>query len=127
MHIRVRVFYLTNCTTLRTQAPTHYRTVSPDPVSHFANTLAKMNDEQVKAQIQQLVSFIRQEAQDKASEIRAKAEEDFNIRKLSAVQKEREKIRLEHAKRTKAIEINRKMYVFCFCPDANSNANATAY
>ena len=70
-----------------------------------------MNEDQVKSQIQQLVSFIHQEAQDKAREIRAKAEEDFQIRKLSAVQAAREKIRAEYEKRTKQIEVNRKMYV----------------
>lgn len=70
-----------------------------------------MNEEQVKSQIQQLVSFIHQEAHDKAIEIRAKAEEDFTIRKLSAVEAAREKIRAEYEKRTKQIEVNRKMFV----------------
>lgn len=68
-----------------------------------------MNEAQVENQIQQLVSFIHQEAEDKAKEIRAKAEEDFNIKKLSAVQNAREKIRVEHEKRSKQIEVNRKM------------------
>lgn len=70
-----------------------------------------MNDSQVKQQIQQLVSFIHQEAKDKAREIRAKAEEDFTIRKLSAVESAREKIRADYEKRTKQIEVNRKMFV----------------
>lgn len=70
-----------------------------------------MNDEQVKQQIQQMVSFIKQEADDKANEIRTKAEEDFNIRKLNAVNEARVKISSEYAKKTKAIEVNRKMYV----------------
>lgn len=72
-----------------------------------------MNDSQVKQQIQQLVSFIHQEAKDKAREIRAKAEEDFTIRKLSAVESAREKIRADYERRTKQIEVNRKMYVPC--------------
>ena len=70
-----------------------------------------MNDAQVRQRIQQMVSFIHQEAQDKAREIRAKAEEDFTIRKLSAVEAAREKIRAEYEKRTKQIEVNRKMCV----------------
>lgn len=70
-----------------------------------------MNDSQVKQQIQQLVSFIHQEAKDKAREIRAKAEEDFTIRKLSAVESAREKIRADYERRTKQIEVNRKMCV----------------
>lgn len=68
-----------------------------------------MNDAQVKQQIQQMVSFIHQEAEDKAREIRAKAEEDFTIRKLSAVEAAREKIRAEYERRTKQIEVNRKI------------------
>lgn len=68
-----------------------------------------MNDTQVKQQIQQMVSFIRQEANDKANEIRVKAEEDFNIRKLSTVEAAREKIRTEYEKKVKQIDINRKI------------------
>eukprot|EP00172_Hildenbrandia_rubra_P000956 Plantae.Rhodophyta-Hildenbrandia_rubra.ctg15470.p2 GENE.Plantae.Rhodophyta-Hildenbrandia_rubra.ctg15470~~Plantae.Rhodophyta-Hildenbrandia_rubra.ctg15470.p2 ORF type:complete len:217 (-),score=53.43 Plantae.Rhodophyta-Hildenbrandia_rubra.ctg15470:2141-2791(-) len=68
-----------------------------------------MNDSQVKQQINQMVSFIRQEAEDKANEIAVKAEEDFNIRKLSTVEVEKEKIRAEYEKKTKQIEINRKI------------------
>jgi len=70
-----------------------------------------MNDSQVKQQIQQMVSFIRQEAEEKAAEIGVKAEEDFNIRKLSAVEAAREKIRAEYERKTKLIQVNRKMYV----------------
>lgn len=68
-----------------------------------------MNDAQVKQQIQQMVSFIRQEANDKANEIRVKAEEDFNIRKLTAVETAREKIRAEYQKKVKQIDVNRKI------------------
>lgn len=68
-----------------------------------------MNDAQVKQQIQQMVSFIRQEANDKANEIRVKAEEDFNIRKLSAVESARERIRSEYEKKVKQIDVNRKI------------------
>lgn len=56
-----------------------------------------------------MVSFIRQEANDKANEIRVKAEEDFNIRKLSAVEAAREKIRAEYEKKVKQIDVNRKI------------------
>lgn len=70
---------------------------------------AKMNEAQVKQQIQQMVSFIRQEANDKANEIRVKAEEDFNIRKLSAVEAAREKIRAEYEKKVKQIDVNRRI------------------
>lgn len=68
-----------------------------------------MNDAQVKQQIQQMVSFIRQEANDKANEIRVKAEEEFNIRKLSTVEAAREKIRAEYEKKVKQIDVNRRI------------------
>jgi len=68
-----------------------------------------MNDSQVKQQISQMVSFIKQEADEKANEIRVKAEEDFNIRKLSAVESSREKIREEYERKTKQIQINQKI------------------
>lgn len=74
-----------------------------------------MNDSQVKQQIQQMVSFIRQEAEEKAAEIGVKAEEDFNIRKLSTVEAAREKIRAEYERKTKLIQVNRKMYVLGGC------------
>lgn len=56
-----------------------------------------------------MVSFIRQEADDKANEIRVKAEEDFNIRKLSTVEAAREKIRAEYEKKVKQIDVNRRI------------------
>mmetsp|Transcript_48770 Transcript_48770/g.119431 ORF Transcript_48770/g.119431 Transcript_48770/m.119431 type:complete len:221 (-) Transcript_48770:152-814(-) len=68
-----------------------------------------MNDQQVKQQIQQMVSFIRQEADEKANEIRVKAEEDFNIRKLTAVEAAREKIRVEFDRKAKQIEVEQKV------------------
>ncbi|KAA8495894.1 V-type proton ATPase subunit E1 [Porphyridium purpureum] len=68
-----------------------------------------MNDQQVRQQIQQMVSFIRQEADEKANEILVKAEEEFNIRKLSAVEAAREKIRAEYEKKNKQIAIYQKI------------------
>jgi len=68
-----------------------------------------MNDQQVKQQIQQMVSFIRQEADEKANEIKVKAEEEFNIRKLSAVEAARAKIRADYDKKSKQIVVNQKM------------------
>ncbi|KAE8667134.1 V-type proton ATPase subunit E [Hibiscus syriacus] len=43
---------------------------------------AKMNDSDVSKQIQQMVSFIRQEVEERANEIFVSAEEEFNIEKL---------------------------------------------
>lgn len=89
-------------------------TVLPSPHPRGARSFRcrpSMNDSQVKQQIQQMVSFIRQEAEEKAAEIGVKAEEDFNIRKLSTVEAAREKIRAEYERKTKLIQVNRKMYV----------------
>lgn len=68
-----------------------------------------MNDAQVQQQIQQMVSFIRQEADEKVHELMVKAEEEFNIRKLNAIEEQREKIRAEYARKTKQIHTRRKI------------------
>ena len=44
-----------------------------------------MQDSEVKQQIAQMVQFINQEAQEKAQEIKLKAEEEYNIEKLRMV------------------------------------------
>eukprot|EP00871_Galdieria_phlegrea_P001326 jgi/Galph1/2194/GphlegSOOS_G871.1 len=63
-----------------------------------------MNDTQVRQQVQQMVSFIKQEAEEKANEIRVKTEEEFNARKLSSVEAEKARIRLEYDRKFKQIE-----------------------
>ncbi|CAN6483246.1 unnamed protein product [Victoria cruziana] len=68
-----------------------------------------MNDADVSKQIQQMVRFIRQEAEEKASEISISAEEEFNIEKLQLVEAERRKIRQEYEKKEKQVEIRKKM------------------
>ncbi|KAF8675824.1 hypothetical protein HU200_047315 [Digitaria exilis] len=60
-----------------------------------------MNDADVSKQIQQMVRFIRQEAEEKASEISVSAEEEFNIEKLQLVEAEKKKIRQEYEKKEK--------------------------
>lgn len=68
-----------------------------------------MNDADVSRQIQQLVRFIRQEAEEKANEISASAEEEFNIEKLQLVEAEKRKIRQEYEKKEKQVEIRKKI------------------
>lgn len=67
----------------------------------------EMNDEDVKRQIQQMVMFIRQEAEEKASEIRVSAEEDFNIEKLQMVEAEKQRIRKEYERKESQVEVQR--------------------
>ncbi|KAJ0985398.1 hypothetical protein J5N97_003754 [Dioscorea zingiberensis] len=58
-----------------------------------------MNDADVSRQIQQMVRFIRQEAEEKANEISVSAEEEFNIEKLQLVEAEKRKIRQEYERK----------------------------
>lgn len=66
-----------------------------------------MNEEDVKRQIQQMVMFIRQEAEEKASEIRVSAEEDFNIEKLQMVEAEKQRIRKEYERKESQVEVQK--------------------
>ncbi|KAJ3694590.1 hypothetical protein LUZ60_010070 [Juncus effusus] len=68
-----------------------------------------MNDGDVTKQIGQMVAFIKQEAEEKASEIGVSAEEEFNIEKLQLVEAEKKKIRQEYEKKEKQVEIKKKI------------------
>ncbi|KAL5991364.1 hypothetical protein ACLOJK_012272 [Asimina triloba] len=73
-----------------------------------------MNDADVSKQIQQMVRFILQEAEEKANEISVSAEEaidimEFNIEKLQLVEAEKRKIRQEYERKEKQVDIRRKM------------------
>lgn len=68
-----------------------------------------MNDADVSKQIQQMVRFIRQEAEEKANEISVSAEEEFNIEKLQLVDAEKKKIRQEYERKAKQVEVRKKI------------------
>ncbi|XP_047307212.1 V-type proton ATPase subunit E-like [Impatiens glandulifera] len=68
-----------------------------------------MNDADVSRQIQQMVRFIRQEADEKSNEISVSAEEEFNIEKLQMVEAEKKKIRQEYERKEKQVDIRRKI------------------
>ncbi|PSS11343.1 V-type proton ATPase subunit E like [Actinidia chinensis var. chinensis] len=68
-----------------------------------------MNDADVSKQIQQMVRFIRQEAEEKANEISVSSEEEFNIEKLQLVEAEKKKIRQEYERKEKQVEVRRKI------------------
>ena len=68
-----------------------------------------MNDADVLKQIQQMVRFIRQEAEEKANEISVSAEEEFNIEKLQLVEAEKKKIRQEYERKQKQVEVRKKI------------------
>lgn len=60
-------------------------------------------------QIQHMMAFIDQEANEKAEEIDAKAEEEFNIEKGRLVQQQRVKIMEYYERKEKQIELQKKI------------------
>ncbi|KAJ8425833.1 hypothetical protein Cgig2_021300 [Carnegiea gigantea] len=68
-----------------------------------------MNDGDVSKQIQQMVRFIRQEAEEKANEISVSAEEEFNIEKLQLVEAEKKRIKQEYERKGKQVEVRKKI------------------
>ncbi|CAN6585948.1 unnamed protein product [Malus baccata var. baccata] len=81
----------------------------PSIFSDSIHRSAKMNDADVSKQIQQMVRFIRQEAEEKANEISVSAEEEFNIEKLQLVEAEKKKIRQEYEKKEKQVDVRKKI------------------
>lgn len=49
---------------------------------------SRLNDVEVSAEMSKMVSFIKQEALEKAREIKVKADEEFNIEKAKLVRQE---------------------------------------
>jgi len=68
-----------------------------------------MNDQEVFTQINQMVQFIHQEAREKASEIKLKTDEEFNIEKLRMVEAEKQKIRAEYERKEKQVEVQKRI------------------
>eukprot|EP00884_Botryococcus_braunii_P012470 jgi/Botrbrau1/21223/Bobra.39_2s0024.1 len=68
-----------------------------------------MNEIEVERQVDQMVRFIKQEAEEKANEIMVSAEEEFNIEKLQLLETEKAKIRKEYERRESTIEMKRKI------------------
>ncbi|KAG1714214.1 V-type proton ATPase subunit E [Nymphon striatum] len=68
-----------------------------------------LSDADVQKQIKQMMAFIEQEANEKAEEIDAKAEEEFNIEKGRLVQQQRRKIMEYYDRKEKQVELQRKI------------------
>jgi V-type H+-transporting ATPase subunit E len=77
-----------------------------------------LSDEDVAKQLRHMVSFMEQEAAEKANEIAVKAEEDFNIEKGRLVQQEKRKIMDQYEKRQKQVDIQRRIV---YSNDVNRN------
>lgn len=70
-----------------------------------------MDDSEVQVQLDHMVKFIYREAEEKANEIKAKAQEEFSIEKSRLVQEEKLKIMKEFERKEKQIEVKKKMYL----------------
>lgn len=68
-----------------------------------------MNEIEVEKQIEQMVRFIKQEAEEKANEIKVSAEEEFNLEKLQLLEQEKAKIRKEYERREGQVEVKKKI------------------
>jgi len=68
-----------------------------------------LSDADVQKQLRHMMAFIEQEANEKAEEIDAKAEEEFNIEKGRLVQQQRMKIMEYYEKKEKQVELQRKI------------------
>jgi len=68
-----------------------------------------LSDADVMKQIKHMMAFIEQEANEKAEEIDAKAEEEFNIEKGRLVQQQRLKIMEYYDRKEKQVELQRKI------------------
>jgi len=68
-----------------------------------------ISETDVQDRLNHMMKFIEQEANEKAEEIDAKAEEEFNIEKGRLVQQQRQKIMDHYEKKEKQVELQRKI------------------
>lgn len=68
-----------------------------------------LSDADVQKQIKHMMAFIDQEANEKAEEVDAKAEEEFNIEKGRLVQQQRVKIMEYYERKEKQVELQKKI------------------
>lgn len=68
-----------------------------------------MNPTEAARQISQMVEFIKQEAREKAEEIRVKTDQEFNIAKLSLIEAAKQQIANEFVQLRKEKIANQKM------------------
>ncbi|KDR70274.1 hypothetical protein GALMADRAFT_127975 [Galerina marginata CBS 339.88] len=68
-----------------------------------------LNDEEVLSEMNKMVAFIKQEALEKAREIKVKADEEFAIEKAKLVRQEQQAIDAQFEKKRKAAEVAQKI------------------
>jgi hypothetical protein len=69
-----------------------------------------LDDAAVVKQLNNMVSFIRKEAEEKAAEIIVLAEEEFTIEKAKLVQTQKLKLMKEYERKEKQVDVTKKMY-----------------
>ncbi|KAK0240823.1 ATPase, V1/A1 complex, subunit E [Armillaria nabsnona] len=68
-----------------------------------------LNDDEVITEMNKMVAFIKQEALEKAREIRIKADEEFAIEKAKLVKQEQQAIDAQYEKKRKGAEVAQKI------------------
>ncbi|KAK1231383.1 V-ATPase V1 sector subunit E [Marasmius sp. AFHP31] len=68
-----------------------------------------LNDDEVLTELNKMVAFIKQEALEKAREIKVKADEEFAIEKAKLVKQEQQAIDGQYEKKLKGAEISQKI------------------
>jgi len=68
-----------------------------------------LNDDEVLSEMNKMVAFIKQEAMEKAREIRVKADEEFAIEKAKLVKQEQQAIDAQYEKKRKGAEVAQKI------------------
>ncbi|KAF9918296.1 V-ATPase V1 sector subunit E [Linnemannia zychae] len=68
-----------------------------------------LNDEEVFSEMRKMVAFIKQEAREKAREIKVKADEEFNIEKAKLVRQEAINIDAAFQRKVKQADIQRRI------------------
>ncbi|KAJ2781864.1 V-ATPase V1 sector subunit E [Coemansia javaensis] len=68
-----------------------------------------LNDEEVFSEMNKMVAFIRQEALEKAREIKVKAEEEFNIEKAKLVRQESINVEEQFRRKVKQAEVKQRI------------------
>jgi len=72
-------------------------------------TSRPLNDDEVLSEMSKMVAFIKQEALEKAREIRVKADEEFAIEKAKLVKQEQQAIDAQYEKKRKGAEVAQKI------------------
>ncbi|KZV74217.1 ATPase V1/A1 complex subunit E [Peniophora sp. CONT] len=71
--------------------------------------MAPLNDDEVLTEMNKMVAFIKQEAMEKAREIKVKADEEFAIEKAKLVKQEQQAIDAQYDKKRKGAETAQKI------------------